>query len=107
RGGAPARGAPGMRAAALCLLAPAALFASTAAAHLGAPEGRVPFVEAGGLLGGSTTWGIVLAREGGWDRVCEEALGGPPGFVYRRGDDQIVIGRDDGLHLTTDGCELL
>jgi hypothetical protein len=91
----------------LALLGATWLLAAAASAHLGAPEGRVPFVEAGELLGGFTTWGIVLFDEdGAWGRVCEEALGGPPGFVYRRADATVVIGRDDGLHTTTDGCAL-
>jgi MYXO-CTERM domain-containing protein len=79
-----------------------------AGAHIGAPEGRVPFVSPDGLTGGGTTWGIVNLEQGCWMRTCEEALNGPPGFYYRQPTgDRIVLGRSDGVWFTDDfGCTL-
>lgn len=76
-------------------------------AHVGAPEGRAPFVVDGELRGGGTTWGVILRAEDTWQRVCEEALGGAPAFHYRRpSSGRVLIGRADGLWTTEDGCTL-
>lgn len=81
--------------------------ASPALAHLGAPEGRRPFIEDGALLGGGTTWGIIEREDDRWLRVCEESLGGPPAFYFRLPTSgRVLIGRADGLWLTDDGCSL-
>ncbi|MFZ9887104.1 MAG: hypothetical protein ACO3JL_06345 [Myxococcota bacterium] len=83
------------------------VLANAALAHVGAPEGRVPFVIDGELRGGGTTWGIVLRDGDVWMRVCEEALGGAPAFHYRRpSTGRVLIGRADGLWSTEDGCTL-
>jgi len=83
------------------------LLALPAQAHIGAPEGRVPFVDATGLVGGGTTWGIITLEEGCWLRTCEEALNGPPGFYYRQPGGRVVLGRSDGIWTTDDdGCTI-
>lgn len=75
-------------------------------AHVGAPEGRFPFVTSEGLVGGGTTWGIVLREGDRWLRVCEEALEEPPPFYYRRSDGRLLVARADGLWLTDNGCSI-
>lgn len=84
-----------------------ALLSPPASAHIGAPEGRAPFVAGDVLLGGGTTWGIIKKSEDRWLRVCEESLGGPPAFYFRQPTaGRILIARADGLWLTDDGCTL-
>jgi hypothetical protein len=85
------------------------LASTTAHAHLGMAQGRTPFLEPDfALSGAATSWGIVELESDGWQRVCEEALGGPPSFYYRApASDRVLVGRFDGLHFTDDGgCTL-
>ncbi len=76
-------------------------------AHVGQDQfGRFPFVEADAVVGGGTSWGVVLPDEnnGGWGRVCEEAFG-PAVFFALRQPGRILLGGLDGLSSTTDaGC---
>lgn len=77
-------------------------------AHQGTAVGRRPFVDDDGFFGAATSWGIVTRETDGWLRVCEEALGGPPGFYYwQPSTGDVLIGRADGVRRTTDlGCTL-
>lgn len=93
----------------LALLASAllpALLSPAALAHLGAPEGRFPFITSEGLIGGGTTWGIVRKDGERWLRVCEEAFEELPPFYYRKSDGTLILARSDGLWLTDTGCHM-
>ena len=86
-------------------MAMGAFTASTATAHLGAPEGRLPFVDDAGVFeGGATTWGIVLFEDEQWVRTCEESVGGAVLFYHRGVDGLIYVGSSVGLLTTTNGC---
>jgi len=82
----------------------ALLVATSANAHQGLLAGTRPYLdEAGALVGGSSTWGIVLEEDGRWLRVCEESFRTRPSFSYRVADGRILLGGDDGLYVTDDG----
>lgn len=94
------------------------------AAHGAEPQaGKFPYFDsaaAGGLLGGGTSWGVVLPIEetGGFARVCEEAYSNaefdevptPPralnsSFSHLREDGSVLIGGFGGTFITADlGC---
>lgn len=99
-------GARRSRAALLASLLAPTLLALPLAAHVGAPEGRFPFVAGDDLVGGGTTWGIIRREGDRWLRVCEEALEEPPAFYYRQTSGTLLVARSDGLWATTDGCAL-
>jgi hypothetical protein len=78
---------------------------NSASAHIGAPEGRAPFLMDDDLVGGGTTWGLVHRADEQWRRVCEEAIGEPPNFRFRNNDGRIFLGTSAGLLYTDDfGC---
>lgn len=78
--------------------------ASRSSAH-GEPVGGIsPFVAAdGAIIGGGTTWGLVLAEADGWLRVCEESSGAPPRYFHRTPQGRIVVFGDAGIRITDDG----
>ncbi len=80
------------------------LSASSVGAHTGVLGARAPFVEGGALIGGSTTWGIVLADGSTFARVCDEAPAMLASFHLLVGA-RVLVGGGPGL-LTTDdqGC---
>ena len=87
----------------------AALFAGRASAHTGVLGAVAPFLESGALVGGSTTWGLVLADEGTFYRVCDEAPAMAANFHLRvpqvGGGEQVLVGGGPGLLATSDrGC---
>lgn len=84
----------------------ALLLAAPAAGHANQPqEGRVPFVVDGAVIGGLSTWGLVLPVGDAWQRVCEEAIGPVAFFSRRQGNGDILVGALDGLMVTRDqGC---
>jgi hypothetical protein len=94
------------------LCAATAALASTAArAHFGQEFfGRSPFVNDADevtAVGGLTTWGLVLPDDdGGYARVCEEAIGPQVGFaVLQRARGRVLLGTALGLEATSDdGC---
>lgn len=77
-----------------------------AAAHVGQlQEGREAFLVDGDLVGGLSTWGIVLPVGNHWERVCEEAIGPVAFFARRRASGDILVGTLEGLMVTSDeGC---
>ncbi|MCC7070334.1 MAG: hypothetical protein IT383_03370 [Deltaproteobacteria bacterium] len=77
-----------------------------AAAHVGQlQEGRDPFLVDGEVMGGLSTWGIVLPVGSHWERVCEEAIGPVAFFARRRARGDILVGTLEGLMVTSDeGC---
>ncbi len=83
--------------------------AEPVAAHLGQEFfGRHPFVEDGAVVGGNTTWGLVLPAETGGDlaRVCEEAVGPLVTFALAQPEHgRVILGTEVGLVQTSDaGC---
>lgn len=92
--------------AALLLVFAVPLVAEPAAAHLDPLAGRDPFVVAGALLGGSTSWGLVLQdADGTYRRVCEEALGASMLLAHRLPDGRVLAATLDGLLVSGDsGC---
>ena len=89
------------------VVAVAALLAARADAHAGTQAGRAPFVVGGALVGGGTTWGLVLRDGDAYRRVCEEATGSPNVFEYwRRADGAVYAGVVGGLlRAVDDGCD--
>ncbi len=92
----------------LCCLG-LAVVAGPARAHLGQEFfGRFPFVDdAGAVVGGGTSWGLVLPDAAGrFARVCEEAAGPLVTFAHaqpHRG--RVLLGTDAGLvQSIDDGC---
>lgn len=83
----------------------AAAAAVPARAHILPVSGVTPFVEDGTLIGGGTSWGVLLRDDDGvFRRVCEEALGIPVAFL-RTAEGRVLIGRAErGLVVTSDGC---
>ena len=81
------------------------LTAGSARAHLGQDQfGRFPFVASGAVVGGGTSWGLVLPDEvyGGYGRVCEESFGPALTFVVEQ-PGRILAGGVNGVEVTTDG----
>lgn len=92
------------------LVLAACLGAVTAApvqAHLGQDQfGRFPFVVDDAIIGGGTSWGIVLPDEvfGGYGRVCEESFGPAVTFaIHQPARGRILLGGINGLEATSDG----
>lgn len=86
-----------------------ALLAGRASAHTGVLGALAPFLESGALVGGSTTWGIVLSDEGTFHRVCDEAPAMAANFHLRvplaDGGEQVLVGGGPGLLASADrGC---
>ncbi len=81
------------------------LFGQAGLAHQGPNAATTVFLRDGDLLGGGTTWGIVLKDGTQWLRVCEEAFGEAPTFHARLADGRILLGGIGGLFETKDkGC---
>ncbi len=82
----------------------ALVVALAAAAHLDAVAGMSPYVVDGEVIGGGTTWGVVLQDDDlVLRRVCEEAIGERPRFLHRAQDGRVLVGSSQGLLVTTDG----
>ncbi len=79
--------------------------APNAAAHTGVLGAMAPFLDEGALVGGSTTWGIVLDDgDGVYSRVCDEAPGMRAWFHLKVGA-RVLVGGGPGLLATDDrGC---
>ena len=77
-----------------------------AVAHVGAPEGKLPFFDdAGALIGGATTWGVITDDGACVQRVCEEANGASSRWNVRNPDGRLLFGSRDGLYASWDhGC---
>lgn len=79
---------------------------ASAHAHEGPVFGSSPFVEDGVLVGGGTSWGLILMDEAGVPRwTCEEALDldlEPP-FWVRVPSGDVLAGTLQGLRVTDDG----
>jgi hypothetical protein len=86
----------------LILIASMLAWVPPALAHVGLPQGRMPFLEDGELVGASTSWGIVLKEGDEWLRVCEEASGYTY-FHHRAADGRVLSGTPLGLVVTDDG----
>ncbi|MDP2344441.1 MAG: hypothetical protein Q8O67_26020 [Deltaproteobacteria bacterium] len=77
------------------------------AVHLQPLGGIRPFVVDGVLVGGSTSWGIVVVDDGGALRVCEEAARQNAAFHVRLDDGRVLLGGPGGLYASDDdGCSL-
>lgn len=92
-----------------CCLLGIALAASAARAHTGVLGALAPFLEDEALVGGSTTWGIVLSEGGTFYRVCDEAPAMVANFHLRvplaAGGSRVLVGGSPGLLATDDsGC---
>ena len=88
----------------LALAAAVVVAAAPAGAHTGVLGARAPVLESGGLMGGSTTWGVVLADDGTFLRVCDEAPAMLASFHVRVGA-RVLVGGGPGLLATDDqGC---
>jgi hypothetical protein len=85
----------------------ACISAAPADAHLGQDQfGRFPFVVDGRVVGGGTSWGLVLPDEvfGGFGRVCEESFGPAVTFALDQpAQGRVLLGGIQGLEVTTDG----
>lgn len=78
--------------------------AAPSGAHTGVLGASAPFLEDGALVGGSTTWGIVLADDATFFRVCDEAPAMMASFHLRVGE-RVLVGGALGLVSTDDkGC---
>ncbi len=75
--------------------------------HLGQDQfGQFPFVDDdGALVGGGTSWGVVLPDDAGrYGRVCEESFGPVVSFaLYQHGRGRVLLGGVDGISEATDG----
>lgn len=80
----------------LCVCAPAA-------AHVGPLRGTAPFVVDEEIVGGATTWGIVLVEGDRALRVCEESVGEVTAFHLRLDDGRVLVGAESALFVTDDG----
>jgi hypothetical protein len=87
---------------ALLVLSGGLLFAPTLLAHVGLPQGRLPFLVGGELVGASTSWGVVKLENTDWLRVCEEASGYTY-FHHRLSDGRVIYGTPIGLLESNDG----
>ena len=82
----------------------AVIAAPTTHAHLAPQAGRMPLIENGAIVGGGTTWGLLLPDGDGWVRACEESFSTAPASFWRRaGDGTVLIGGQEGLLTTSDG----
>ena len=76
-------------------------------AHLGQDQfGRFPFIEDGVVIGGGTSWGVVLPDEvfGGYGRVCEESFGPAVTFALRQVErERVLLGGINGVEVSADG----
>lgn len=85
--------------------------AGPAVAHLDPLAGRDPFVVDGALVGGATSWGLVLqdpasassADPAIFRRVCEEAVGAAMLLAHRTPDGRVLVATLDGLIESADG----
>jgi hypothetical protein len=81
--------------------------AMPASAHLGQDQfGRFPFVDGGELVGGGTSWGVVLPDDvfGGYARVCEESFGPNVSFALSQpARGRVLLGGVRGVEQTSDG----
>ena len=91
----------------LCLAMCGFLLSVPVSAHLGQEQfGRFPYIEAGVVIGGGTSWGVVQVDEvfGGYGRVCEESFGPAVTFSLRQvARSRVMQGGIDGVEVTTDG----
>jgi hypothetical protein len=95
------------RTRAIVMLAWGLMSASPSLAHLGQDQfGRFPFVDAGDVVGGGTSWGVVLPDDvfGGYARVCEESFGPNVSFALSQpARGRVLLGGLRGVEATTDG----
>jgi hypothetical protein len=86
------------------------VIAALLAGHFEPQVARSPFFVDGQIIGGDTTWGVVLPNGGRLSRVCEFAFseqvtGQALFFSRRRSDGSLLLGTIDGLKTSTDaGC---
>lgn len=88
---------------AACAAVCALLCTTTVDAHVGPLRGTAPFIVDDEIVGGATTWGIVLVEEDRALRVCEEAVGEVTAFHLLLDDGRILIGAESALFTTDDG----
>lgn len=90
-------------------MSPSALLLLLLPAHIGPLGARLPFVgDDGGLVGGSTSWGLVLIDDDGVARrTCDETTGAPAllhlpvdGAVVAVAGGNVVVSVDDGCAWT-------
>lgn len=78
--------------------------AAPSGAHTGVLGAYAPFLDGAALVGGSTSWGVVLADDGVFLRVCDEAPAMAASFHLRVGA-RVLVGGSPGLLATDDqGC---
>jgi hypothetical protein len=84
-----------------------AAVATPVSAHLGQDQfGRFPFTSGGEVVGGGTSWGVVLPDDvfGGYARVCEESFGPIVTFVVSQPErGRVLLGGIRGVEATVDG----
>lgn len=72
-------------------------------AHEGTRAGLWPLFDDGVLVGGATTWGLVLRDEERWLQACEAAYPASVTFVHLVTAGTLLVGTQRGLYLAEEG----